>query len=263
MQSAHTDFPYTRQNFALRKKLDPLLPTRITSYEQTGSSFGTAWIPEDIPTRNVQRLSDLGTVRVIDGSLPTEVAYVDFLFDVRRSYCPTDALESPNGVQIFEVSSGSGTDSTVIAELTSIGMESRVARRTLDALIEGGKEERFEDGMDSNLSLGLRVLFDHYGTHFANILETRLSDPNIPARVLAEILHTVGSIDHGATGDQRLATLIRFLKAQSPLVRDAAAVGLSYLHDKRAISYLREAIEREPNNGLREDLRAIVEEMSP
>lgn len=154
------------------------------------------------------------------------------------------------------------TTSLLISELAAPDVQRRILSRTLDALLESAKEERFEDGMNSNLSVGLRVLLRKYSTDFIRVLEDRLKGPKISSRILTEVLHTLGDIEDATTKGWRLATLVRFLASPSSIVRDAAATGLAYLDDKTAIPYLREAIARESSVAFREDLRAIVEQLS-
>lgn len=153
------------------------------------------------------------------------------------------------------------TASERIPEVTSTSLLNRALARQLSVLLEVAIEERFEDGMDSNLSVGLRVLFRDYTVDFLPVLEERLKKHDISSRTLAEIFYTLGQIGGEETKDWRLATLVDFLRSPSPSVRDAAAVGLAYLDDKRATPYLREAIERETSATLREDLRAVMEQL--
>jgi hypothetical protein len=116
--------------------------------------------------------------------------------------------------------------------------------------------------MDSNFSVGLRVLFREHPTDFARVLEQRLKLRDISPRVLVELAYTLGQIRDNATTEWRLATLVDFMNSPAPSVKDAGAVGLAYLDDKRAVPYLREAIEREPTASFREDLRAVMEQLT-
>jgi hypothetical protein len=157
------------------------------------------------------------------------------------------------------VSTVSETVSSIIAAASNLDRE---LSRTLDTLIDSAREERFEDGMDSNFSVGLRVFFRDYSVEFARVLERRLRQGGISPRVLVELAYTLGQIRDDATVEWRLATLVDFLKSPTPSVKDAGAVGLAYLDDKRAVPYLREAMEREAVASFREDLRAVVEQLT-
>jgi len=175
---------------------------------------------------------------------------------------PQDSLLEHEGAgeRVVDVEPAA-TASETVSEVTSARVLDRALVRHLHALLAVARDERFKDGMDSNLSVGLRVLFRNYSADFAHVLDERLKKRDIGARILVEILHALGGIEDDATRGWRLATLVDFLKSASPLVRDAAAVGLSYLDDKKAAPYLRDAIEREPSKALREDLRVILEQL--
>lgn len=155
------------------------------------------------------------------------------------------------------------TESPAVQELATTGAIRNAIARRFQALIDASRDERFEDGMDSNLSVGMRVLFRNHGQDFAHVLEEQLKkDRMLSQRVLVAILHALGSIEDSATKDWRFATLVSFLHAKAPNVRDAAAVGLAYLDDRRAIPYIEQAIERETSKTFQEDLRAVVEQLA-
>ena len=246
-QAVVTDTPYLRQRYLLRGLLGELPIRDVVNAELTSTS-STAFVR--------------GAVVLIGEAKPistewTEGGEVDYLF-------PSNMNRLVGSGQLVDMLSGSGdpgaaTDSPVVSELTDI--QNRVILRTLDIILENAKDEYFEDGMYSNLGMGLRVMFRNYGETVAGILEERLKKPDIRPRILGEVLHTLGSLEDDATRDWRLATLAGFLKSSSPLIRDAAAVGLSYLDDKRAAPYLREAIDRESNEVFREDLKVIIEQL--
>jgi len=154
------------------------------------------------------------------------------------------------------------TVSETVAAVTTTNVRERFLARQLEMLIRMARDERFEDGMDSNFSVGLRVLFRDHSIAFAHALDDRFKRAGIRPRVLAELAYTLGRIRDDATSDWRLAVLVDFLNSSTPSVRDAGAVGLAYLDDKRAVKYLREAIGREPVGSFREDLCAVLEQVA-
>lgn len=233
-QTAVTDTPYTRRNFLVREQVDELLA-----------------YTESARTNSITALYGRGEFALVFDEQRNSLTEP---FGVRMPSAANEATIGP--LADYEAT----TDSPAIIELTSAAIERRAMARTFDALIEGARDEHFEDGMDSNLSIGIRVLFRNYGESFAGVLDKRLKQSGISVRILTEILHTLGNIEDDATTDWRFATLVDFLRSPLPLTRDAAAVGLSYLDDKRAVPYLHEAIRREANEGFREDLRAIVDQ---
>jgi len=225
-----TETPYVRARYSLRSQLKTLPPRKPAPVALTNVNSGTA------------RDGAIGLTLLNDESVQAS----------QREQGANAALADLEPA---------ATASDVTSELVTTDVMHRSIARVLGVLLNGAREEHFEDGMDSNLSMGLRGLCRNYGADFASVLEERLKRQDVGARILTEILHTLGDIEDDATRDWRLATLADFLKSSSPLVRDAAAVGLSYLDDKKAAPYLREAIERESSKALRDDLRVILEQL--
>jgi len=155
-----------------------------------------------------------------------------------------------------------GTVSETISAVTTTQVLDRAIAQNIESLLTIARDEHFEDGMNSNLSVGLQVLFRNFSAEFARVLGERLTKGGISARILAEMFYALGQIEDDNTKDWRMATLVDFLKSPSPVVRDAAAVGLAYLDDKRAAPYLREAMDRESSETLKEDIRAVVEQLT-
>ena len=129
------------------------------------------------------------------------------------------------------------------------------------ALLDVAKEERFQDGMESNLSLGLATLIARYPRETMAILNEILWSLNISNFILAEILQFLGRIESATTKEARFSILISYLRAKSPIVRDAAGAGLACMNDRRAVPYLEKAIETEPVPTLREDMAAVVDQL--
>lgn len=251
-QAVITDTPYLRKHYLLRGLLGEL-PTRDAVDTGLTTTSSTAFVTSSAALAGQAKPIPIPTEWIKGGETTFLVP-----FDVDLNRLVTTSIQPFN----FRWDSGhpdAATNSPVISALTDI--QSRVIARTLDALIENAKDEHFEDGMYSNLGMGLRVMFRRYSETASEILEERLNKSDIRPRILAEVLHTLGNLEDDATKDRRLATLVGFLKSSSPLIRDAAAVGLSYLDDKRAVPYLSEATERESNEVFREDLRAIIEQL--
>ena len=69
-------------------------------------------------------------------------------------------------------------------------------------------------------------------------------------------------MSHPDSHDRRLATLAKCLDDPSPMVRDGATLGFSYLDDLRAAEILEEAAAREPIPSLREDMLAAAAEIA-
>lgn len=128
-------------------------------------------------------------------------------------------------------------------------------------LLDVAKEERFQDGMESNLSLGLATLIGRYPPETIAILNEILPSLNISNFILAEILQFLGRIESTTTKEARFSILISYLRANSPIVRDAAGTALACMNDQRAIPYLQKVIETEPIPTLREDMAVVVDQL--
>lgn len=239
--STSTDTPRVRELYLLRKYLGPLPPRKAAAVAPTASNSANLLVREIGQT--------LASNEPPQDSLPDRAGTPEPLADVEPAAEPSVDL-------------GAATVSEMTSRLTTTGVLHRALERSLAALLEGARDERFQDGMDSNLGVGLRVLFRNYATDFVPVLDEQLERRDISARILAEVFYTLGQINDETTKGWRFATLVRFLKSPSPNVRDAAATGLAYLDDKSAVPYLREAIERESSESFREDLRAVVEQLS-
>jgi hypothetical protein len=134
--------------------------------------------------------------------------------------------------------------------------------RKLRKLLEVGKDEIFEDGMESNFSKGLIQLILEHGNNAVSDLAYYIVYEKAKPELSAEALRWLGLIDHPGTYGFRLWVLERSLQSSQAPVRDAAALGLSFLDDPHAIPYLRRAIEKESvDMMLHEDLQQVLDQL--
>jgi hypothetical protein len=119
----------------------------------------------------------------------------------------------------------------------------------------------FEDGIDNLFSEGICHIVAEFGNKGIDVLERHLIVTDNVSCV-GEALRTLGRVDDTETVDSRLRVLVVLLKHQSAIVRDAAAIGLAYLGDQRAIPAMTEAIGIEPLSLLRNDMEAIRRELN-
>ena len=125
-------------------------------------------------------------------------------------------------------------------------------------LFSKAKEEVFEDGIESAFSRDLEAYIMTHGSGGVNEL-ARLCKETIGSDAVAEALRYLGQMDDRNTRSSRFRLLTRCLWHSSPVVRDAAAVGLALLEDKAAIPYLRQVAEQEDYAELREDLYRVIQ----
>lgn len=136
-----------------------------------------------------------------------------------------------------------------------------IIEEKLDSLLETALEEVFEDGMDSRFSRDLLRFFDLYNLEGMRLLSSRAAAESISPRALGEVLRILGRSEVRATQRERFWLLARCLFHSSPVVRDAAGLGLASLGDKNAIPYIHKAIEREPILELKRDLDLVIADL--
>lgn len=125
-----------------------------------------------------------------------------------------------------------------------------------------GKEERFEDGMESNFSRTLLSLLNKYGSNFVHSLMPLLVTKRVNAEVAGEALRWLGASKHSSSHSSRRWLLEHLLlNSSSPHVRDGAILGLSFMHDASAIPSLKSAIEKEPYQELKRDIGQVLSQL--
>ncbi len=128
-------------------------------------------------------------------------------------------------------------------------------------LVKQARDEVFEDGMESHFSRKLMFFIREYGVDATDVLEEFICSERINAEIASETLRWVGHMYDLPTLQPRLWLLGRGLRCLSPRVRDAAALGLSFLGDSQACPTLQAAIEREEIPELREDMKQALAEL--
>jgi hypothetical protein len=127
-------------------------------------------------------------------------------------------------------------------------------RQKTAALFAVATDQRFEDGMESEFSNELVTLVEEHGDAAVTAIAHLILSEIVSAEVAAEALRWLGRMDHVPTYNTRLWLLERGLFCSSAQVRDGAALGLAAMDNPHAITYLKQAIQREKNAALREDL---------
>jgi len=142
---------------------------------------------------------------------------------------------------------------------------SQVRTQSIDEKIESlfvsAKEEVFEDGMESSFSRELVSMVREHGESAVQMIADLILQENANPEVASEALRWIGAIEHPATYHSRLSLLEQSLNCLSPWVRDGATLGLAYMEDPHAISYLKRAIDREPYKLLRRNMRQVLAEL--
>jgi hypothetical protein len=131
----------------------------------------------------------------------------------------------------------------------------------VEALFESGKEENFEDGMESDFSKNLISVVKKYGNYALEIIGCLIVYEKVNAEVAGEALRWLGQLDHPETHRFRLWLLERSLSLSKAQIRDGASLGLSFLDDPHAITYLKSAIQKEEFKELRNDMKQVLDQL--
>ncbi|HEX6715571.1 MAG TPA: HEAT repeat domain-containing protein [Pyrinomonadaceae bacterium] len=128
-------------------------------------------------------------------------------------------------------------------------------------LSELAKDEIFEDGVESNFVKGLGHIVKGAGAQSLATLFGLIECENRNDEIIAETLLWLGRLNDPSTHQERLHFLEKSLEHRSSRVRDAAATALSSMDDPKSAFALQQAIERELNPDLREDMRQVLAEL--
>jgi len=134
-------------------------------------------------------------------------------------------------------------------------------RKAIDRLFVIAESEHFEDGMESNLTIGLAAVLRQYPRQGFGILKAELSVRRLSQRLLIELLHFLGRFRGRGIADEQFGVVVAYLYNTSSVIRDAAAVSLAYMRDKRAIPVLEKVIASEKVDFLKEDMEVVLAEL--
>jgi len=129
------------------------------------------------------------------------------------------------------------------------------------ALFEAAKEQNFEDGMESEFSKELIDLVKESGVGAIAALAHLIIEEKVNPEVASEALRWLGRINHPASYPRRLWLLERSLRCSSARVRDGATLGLAFLDDPHARTYLRQVIQQEKIPELRADMERVLAQL--
>jgi len=123
-------------------------------------------------------------------------------------------------------------------------------------------DQSFEDGIVSPFAAELERRVFMLGSDVVLDLAAILFDKNTNAEVAAEVLKTMGRIEHIDTHQVRRWLLEKALTNSSPRIRDAAAIGLASMDDPASLTAIKAAIEQEHYPELRNDLCQICYQLA-
>lgn len=143
--------------------------------------------------------------------------------------------------QIQQLDRSGVTEST--ADIEKPYLASQIAE-SFNLLYEIAKDEWFEDGLQSNLAVGLEVLLRNHPAAAIAALNQILSGHRISQTALMETLKVLGRIESPETHNPRLFLIVDHLNHMSAIVRDTSLVALCLLNDSQSIPYLESAATR-------------------
>lgn len=171
------------------------------------------------------------------------------------------ALSWAHGIPLQPLAlEGDSETARALSEIWSAPIEV-VADDIANALADG-EDDHLEDGYSSVLERKLSRLLVTGGTAAVFELANSLRRERHSGEVVKVACKTLGLLRYTPTAEARLEVLTSLLKSENPAVRDAAALGLALLDDKRAIPAVRQAVARERIASLRSDLQDILEQLS-
>ena len=128
-------------------------------------------------------------------------------------------------------------------------------------VISEAKGEQFFDGMASPLAEATRAIITANGPIAVEALQQVLNIQHDELAGIEEILRQIGLLQDESTRQVRLRLLADVLASPQKQIRDAAMLGLSFLEDKDALPYLRQALQRESAPWLNKNLEMVIEQL--
>lgn len=128
-------------------------------------------------------------------------------------------------------------------------------------LFAAARDEVFEDGMESSYSRNLAILVEEYDDQAIKFAATYLGSEDYDEEVAAETLRQLGHSRHEPAYRSRLNLLVQGLSSESAMVRDGAILGLASMDDPVVIPDVEEAVKREQDPELREDMNDVLEQL--
>lgn len=131
----------------------------------------------------------------------------------------------------------------------------------VDAIVSLATDENIEDGMESDTEVRMNRFVASRSVPGIQRFSARLTSGCTNSGAAADIVRILGRIIHEESHDERFWIATRLLRSDSPLARDASAVALEDLGDRRAVRALQHAVEVEPIPELRDDIKMALLEL--
>lgn len=235
------------------------------------------WDTSDIPavirvSTSRRRLSNFivllqysGTDRVGNPAhlhaLTNTSALLNWLNECRGMFARVGGSQAASAHQLRAAQDRLNKDLPLFERLADTAAQDQGVDQLVRVLFSGAEDLTFESGYDNQFTNGLVALVEGYGEAALRAVADFAFANGAPEDALAEALKCLGRMVHPSSRSSRFQFLVRNLASNSPRLRDAAALGLAHMDDSRAVPYLNKAIEMEPIDELREDLRQVVRQL--
>lgn len=133
--------------------------------------------------------------------------------------------------------------------------------RRVEAAFRAAVDERFEDGVDSELSKTLVRLVQTHGSAAVSALESALVSRLANDEIAGEVLRWVGSVQHEESARYRRTLLEKALGSASSRVRYVAALALATMDDPGSIPAVRRAISQEQHEKIRRHFQRVLDQL--
>ena len=185
----------------------------------------------------------------------------DFLSVLAEPYLPEPSADSP---YLAEVTSKTSEKlGEWIADLQQRRSSARIEiARAIDELLAIGRRDIVEEESDSEFTVRLANLIDHYHRMALDKIELAADEGKFDPDLLSDVLATVGRATSRLTRPKRRMLLTKYLSSTHPRVRYGAIIGLAALDDPDTVAALIRARNVETVTILQGILDELIEYLS-
>lgn len=144
--------------------------------------------------------------------------------------------------------------------VTTFFNDLRMETAVIDFL-DAYRGQQFDADVAYDFMTDLDTFIHANGASVIRIITDLASRRVLDEDLVSEALRALGRMENQATKEQRYQVLMRFIRHDSAIVRDAAVSGLSFLDDARALPHLRMLLQTEIVPVLNNNIRVAIESL--
>ncbi len=137
-----------------------------------------------------------------------------------------------------------------------------IIRRNFEHMVSTNIGNTFEDGVENDISAGVFRLIKFYGAQTISIAKEYIFSNNNDPEVCAEIVKWMALNKDGESHNERCNLIYDSLFHRSPIIRDAAIIGMFSLNNADALKAIKMAKISESIPSLKCDLDQLDRELS-